>query len=323
MMHQRAIFRGWAKWGAQHGPLFLLRLGPVLLGVLFALMLRSSLRQVTHNLRRVHGRRGRWVEFRDAVETFVRFAQCFTEGLAQGRSDCRAEVEVLAPENFDEFTRDLGGAIILTAHLGPWDGAARDLRRRFARPIVLVMEQEGDPASAEVEDMARHAEGVSVLRLGDDPLLALPLLEHLKAGGVAAIQLDRAPDARPATLAELFGEEFPVPAGPFLLAGLAKVPLIPVFTERTGFFRRRVTVGTPRWVGRRPDAALVQATARLVLAELEVKIRSNPTQWFHFVPAEAQRRRVESLFRVESNTSSRARVREAGASCSHLAKGPP
>ena len=99
---------------------------------------------------------------------------------------------------------------------------------------------------------------------------------------LAMLQLDRVPTGSTSIETRLFDAPFFVPAGPFLLAGLARVPLVPVFSARTGFFSRRIEVGRAVSPPRRPTPAELERLAAAAVAQMEEHIRVYPTQWFHF-----------------------------------------
>jgi predicted LPLAT superfamily acyltransferase len=88
---------------------------------------------------------------------------------------------------------------------------------------------------------------------------------------------------------ELLGRPVRVPEGPFRLAVLANVPIVPVFAARLGFMRQLVVLGRPVYpdVDRSlPRQDRLRGLAAQVLLQLEAHLREFPTQWFHFVPGE-------------------------------------
>ena len=81
---------------------------------------------------------------------------------------------------------------------GARDGSRRSLgrcrapaQRDLGARVVLVMAAEPDAEARALHDEVRRRAGITVLSVGATPLDALPLLRHLRQGGVAAFQLDR------------------------------------------------------------------------------------------------------------------------------------
>jgi KDO2-lipid IV(A) lauroyltransferase len=146
----------------------------------------------------------------------------------------------------------------------------------------MVMQRERDGRAQALQDNARDRAGVRVAHVGDSPLDALPLLAHLRRGGVLAMQVDRLPRGMRGRDVELFGEPFRIPEGPLVLAALSSAPILPVFTRRLGFMEYEVLLGEAIELPRKPPAEALDRAARHLAAEMERFVRANPTQWFHF-----------------------------------------
>jgi KDO2-lipid IV(A) lauroyltransferase len=133
-----------------------------------------------------------------------------------------------------------------------------------------------------LQDQLRSRGGVKVLVVGEDQLSALPLLRHLRAGGVAAFQLDRRAPSRRAIEVELFGQSFEVPEGPFRIAAMSGAAILPLFVRRAGYFDYELKVHPGITLSRRPSQAELHEAASRSAQAMEGFIRANPTQWFHF-----------------------------------------
>jgi KDO2-lipid IV(A) lauroyltransferase len=191
-------------------------------------------------------------------------------------------VVVKGREHVDAVLGAGRGAVFVTAHVGPWDAAARLLGTELGVRVALVMEAEPDPAARALHDEVRRAAGVEVFAVGEGPLDALPVLRHLRGGGVVAFQIDRRAPSGRSLATTLFSRPFAVPEGPFRLAALAGVPLLAVFSSRTGYFAYEVEAGPPVECQRPVVGAELEAAARVVVGRLESFIARHPTQWFHF-----------------------------------------
>jgi KDO2-lipid IV(A) lauroyltransferase len=274
--------------GARYGPRPLVRYSPSLFGALFALLLPEQRRRVRRNLRALGASSGAGdgSESVKVVRTFVEYAHCLAESLGAERPEAATtRCEILGVEHFDAVAAEGRGAILVTAHAGAWDVAARCLGRDKGVDVMVVMAREPDAGARSLQDGVRGRSGIRVAHVGSHPLDGLPVLRHLRKGGVVAIQLDREP-ASPGVAADLPLPGLPMrlPRGPFHLASLARVPVIPMFTRRLGYFSYEITVCPAVHV---PPRAAPDAIARAVAAvarELERFLRANPTQWFHFAP---------------------------------------
>jgi lauroyl/myristoyl acyltransferase len=287
-----AFWRRWAYWGARYGPRPFLRYSPPVLGTFFAAALRHQREIVRQNMRRALGPRSRWVEYMDVVRTFANYASCFAEALGAERADTNAVVRRVA--GAEHLTAALGerGVLLATAHLGAWDVAARWLPEIVrGREVVVVMTSEADAEARRLNDAIRERVGVRVVHPDQHPLNGLGLLGDLRRGSIVCMQLDRVPDGVRAVPVQLFGEPFRVPQGPFTLAALARVSVLPLFIGRVGFLRYDVDIGPPIDVPPRPAQADLVRVAQRATDEMARFIRTYPTQWFHFTGQQPTRAR--------------------------------
>jgi KDO2-lipid IV(A) lauroyltransferase len=278
-----ALWRRLAYWGARYGPWPWLRYSPPLFGLLFAVWLDTERRAVRANLRLVLGRRPAAREAWDVACTFMNFAKCLAEGLAAERPEVGdAPCRVVGIERLREAIDGRKGVILVTAHVGPWDAAARLLVKDARVPVKLVMAKEPDPVARELQDRLRSRFGVEVVHVGDSAFDSLPVLRHLRTGGAVALQLDRALAGARAIRVELFGAPFHFPEGPFRLAALSGAPVLPVFARRRAFADYELSLGRAIFLPRRPSSTELANAAERVAGELETFLRANITQWFHF-----------------------------------------
>ena len=278
---ENAFFRRMAHWGALKGPQGLLRLSPKPIGAAFGVALPGVRGRIVQNLRRVHGPRGLWREQLDAVETLANYAACFAEAIGSDRPDATPRVTVHGEERL-RAALALGGVVLVTAHIGPWELTAQQFGRALGADVLLVMEREANAEAGELQDRQRSERGLKVLHIGSHPTDALPLIAHLKKGGVAALQLDRVPLSGRVVEVSLFGAPFRAPEGPFRLASLSGAQVVPVFARRRGFFDYELEISEPIALGRRPTPEQLGAAAQQAVSAMERVVSASPTQWFHF-----------------------------------------
>jgi KDO2-lipid IV(A) lauroyltransferase len=147
---------------------------------------------------------------------------------------------------------------------------------------MIAEQAERDPRARTIQDDARRAHGLLVTHVGQDPLSALPLVHHLREGGVVALQIDRTPAGQRSREVTLFGVRGAIPEGPLRLAAVTGAPVVPIFAARTGHRRYTVTVERPIWVSRSASTSELDAAAQRLAGSLEQFVRARPTQWFHF-----------------------------------------
>lgn len=278
-----AFLRRLAYAGARFGPRFVIEHSPKLFGTAFALALPDTRSRVLDNLRRVKGQRGFLKEQRDVLETFTSYAACFAESLGIERRDAEdTELTIHGEEHLKQALAAERGVILVTGHIGPWDSAARLLAKDFSADVVVVMLAEPDERARKLHDSVRERTGVRVMHVGDHPLDSLPLLRHVRNGGVIAIQLDRAAPGGRYLDVEMFGGKEQLPEGPFRLAALSGAPIVPIFAHRAGYFRYEFSVEAPIHVGRAAARAELTSAAAQAAKSMQSFIVRHPTEWFHF-----------------------------------------
>jgi KDO2-lipid IV(A) lauroyltransferase len=281
--HDSVLWRRAVDAGVTHGPDAFVRYSPPLFGLAFAAALPRHRRAVEKNLRLALGPRDRVRELRDVAATFANYASSLTDAfVAASARDEPLVVRCRDEKAIEDAVAAGSGMIIATAHTGGWQLAGLRLQSLHGREMMVVMRAERDPRAQALSDAARARAGMRVAHLGEDPLAVLGLLGHLRKGGVVAMQMDRLPQGMRGRKSELFGEPFLVPEGPLRLAAASGAPIVPVFTRRLGYMEYEVHVAPPVRLPRRPTPADLDAAARAVLHAMEIFVRENPTQWFHF-----------------------------------------
>jgi phosphatidylinositol dimannoside acyltransferase len=276
-----AFLRQLAHWGALRGPRDFVRLSPRPIGAVFGLAVPEVRRRVVRNLRRIYGRRRVVREQVEALETLANYASCFAEAIASEREDAEPRVTVHGEQRLTAAL-ERGGVVIVTAHIGPWELTAQRLGKALKAEVMLVMQREPNAEAGELQDYHRSERGLKVLHVGAHPTDALPLIAHLKQGGVAAMQLDRVPPNGRVIEVPLFGQPFVAPEGPFRLASLSGALVVPVFARRIGFFEYELTIAEPIAIGRRPSPDELNHAAAQAVSAMQASIERSPTQWFHF-----------------------------------------
>jgi len=285
MKVDHVVWRRLAYLGARYGPRVFVEHSPRLLGLMFAAGLPVTRERVRQNIRRVMGPRGASIETYDTLRTFMNYAACLAEGLAMDRREGRrAHFSVEGREHLTDALASGRGLILLTAHVGPFEAAAQLFARDFQVKLMVVMHREADAEARRFHDDVRQRRGIVVAHVGEHPTDALPVLGHLQAGGVAAIQLDRVPEQSRDLETRLFGATWRLPAGPFRLAALCDVPVMTVFARRRGFYDYEVVLGERIWVTKADLERGVERVAQHLATAVERAILRDPTQWFHFQP---------------------------------------
>jgi len=278
-----AVLRRLASWGASRGPEWFVRYAPPVIGVAAWAVAGRERRALAENLRRVRGPRAALRDAVDGARTFATYASCLTEILraGDGRGALPGGVVWGELHVIDALAKGRG-VILVTAHTAGWETVGPLLSRDHGRRVMIAMRAERDPRARRIQDAAREAHGLIVMHVGDDPLAALPMIRHLRHGGVVALQIDRAPAGMRTRTVKIFGRVGSMPEGPLRLSAMTGAPVVPIFAARLAHRSYRVEAFRPILLSRHAGAAELDAAAQQVAEALASFVGRHPTQWFHF-----------------------------------------
>lgn len=173
------------------------------------------------------------------------------------------------------------GLVLLTSHLGNADLAGAVLMGDDV-PIRAVRVQAERPEIQRLFHRAGRAP--EVIDVSAPGPTMVRILAALRRGCVVGMMGDRVVDGYWVEVPFL-GRPAPIPAGPFLVAAIAGVPLVASFCLKQGARTYRVVTLPPRRLafspGRSRDEQLEDWIAEFV-ADLEALVRQYPYQWFNF-----------------------------------------
>jgi len=278
------FWRRLAAAGAGHGPPWFVRWAPPVIGVAIAMAMPDARRRIADQLERARGHVGKIRAAFDVAATFANFASTLTEVLSAGSKNWRTPAATVHLRNgHDDVVASEGAAILVTAHTAGWESIAALLANKRRAPVFVVMQRERDALARDLNDSIRRTQGgLRIVHAGEDPLASLPLLRHLRDGGVVALQIDRIPAGMSVRPVTLFGKASAIPEGPLRLARLTGAPIVPVFSQRTGYRRYAIHVYGPVRVARHADDDAIDAAAQQLADALSSFVSAHPTQWFAF-----------------------------------------
>jgi phosphatidylinositol dimannoside acyltransferase len=302
--HDGPFWRRMAAMGARSFPRWWMRYSPPLFGLAAAAMMPGARRVVRENLERIRGPAPRWRETLETAETFTTYASCLSETLAQGsKNEEPLKTTFVGGEHMTLAAARNRGVIILTMHTAGWEVVTPLFARDTKLDMMIVMERERSASAEAIQDHARSGWGAKFVRVGDDPLSALPILRHLEKKGAVAMQIDRPPPSGRTLAVKLLGRPYAIPEGPLRIAQLSGALLLPQFSARLGFHEYYVKSYPPLELPRRPSPEEVLDVAQKIADAMGESLRRFPTQWFHFAPAEPSQSPRSSHTRTSPGSS--------------------
>jgi predicted LPLAT superfamily acyltransferase len=251
----------------------------------------------------------RWLVFRH----FLSFGRALIDRTAILAGDTRHfSFNFEGEEHLRNAVAEGHGVLLLAAHVGNWEAAGQMLCRLGVPASIAGLDQE----AAGIRSLLTQAHNANfhLLPLTGSATDVIPIVAALRRGEVVAMLGDRAYGSASARVSFLGGSAaFPI--GAYIVAAIARAPLVPVFSLREpgghyhlfGFAPQRPEL-PPR---RRREAYLRDCAARFA-AQLESVLKRDPLQWYNFYPfwdepdgsARAQtRREADPSVTVDPGTS--------------------
>lgn len=298
-----AFWTRFLHWGAASSPRFLVPVYVFGYCLLFFLACAPPRRAVISNLRLMFPELSIPVLWWRCWRVFWQFSCVQADAAAAQLGQPAFAWEVHGLQHLRALREQPGGVVLITAHMGNYDVAARAFAGRFGRRVNAVRAPERDADTQSYLDGLRRGQQdheFAVHYNSSDRLLGMELLQLLNAGEVVAIQGDRILfEVSPAVAAcgpdgEPGGDlQWALPKGPLVLASMARAPLFPVFITRIGWQSYRIEFEPPFHCetrrGRREDD--LQESLREWSWRLFQRVRRDWNQWFVFEPALQKRGR--------------------------------
>jgi phosphatidylinositol dimannoside acyltransferase len=280
--------RSWLEllfWHTAHLPGVPRVLKPLVL--FFAWHGSRGIREATlANARRILGeastRRERSALGRHVLENFFECVLDFGRNRRATTEQILAKIErVDGLDRYNEVRRLGRGAILVTAHLGPFETAISSLRQREPR-VHVVFQRDSMSVFERLRSEQRHRLGLLEAPIDDGLAMWARLRDALRADDVVLLQGDRImPGQRGARVPFLHGH-VELPEGPIKLARITGSPIIPTFAILTPQKKVRILIGEPILTGgSHPEAVSPDEAMQRVAASIASVVREYPDQWLN------------------------------------------
>ncbi len=223
----------------------------------------------------------------EAATVFREFALTLADYLWLGSRPVAQGLALIDFAGGVEALRSTNGGILATGHYGFFELGAIAMSR-IGLPISVVTFAEPSAALTEWRAAYRARWGAETIEIGTDPFSSLRAHDALRAGRFTAMLVDRPAGGRTVNVS-FPGGTIPFSASPALLGWMTGAPIVPVSVRRLPNARYAIRAGAPIPVDRSlpRNEAMAQATHALAQA-LCVEFRTDPRQWYHFVPLSPQ-----------------------------------
>ena len=238
----------------------------------------SARERVARNLARVVGPQDLDRTVRDAFRSYARYWVEAFRAADLPPAEVIARTEVVGFDHVDHALEQGKGLVVLLAHHGSWDTAAR-WAESCGYHLVVVAEVVRPRALFRKFVTLRETIGLEVVPLQRGTTMTARLGEVAAANHLVGLLTDRDLTGR-APVVSFFGEDARIPLGPVAVSRRTGAPIVPItMVQRPG--RRWEVIALPPLDIEGLETA--EASQR-VAAGLESLIRTAPEQWHAFQP---------------------------------------
>ena len=175
------------------------------------------------------------------------------------------------------------GVILLSAHVGNWEVAARAIAPLGRRVNVVAYQGESGPIRQLLEAYSENPP-FELIEIDGGPNSSLAISAALRRGEIVAMHGDRS-IRESGVRATVLGGAVTLPNGPFVLAAVSDAVLVETFAIRLGCGRYRLKAYPPRklaFASRQSRQSDLQQWAQTYVEHLEARVHEAPLQWWNF-----------------------------------------
>jgi len=270
-------------WWAAHWPTFVLVTRPFFLW--FALRFSKALRDgPAANARHILGANASDAEVIRLRNNIVKSAYTSIYELGKAARSTPQQLRdwtenVAGSDHYFETRKSGNGAILLTAHLGPFEVGAAALTDHEPK-IHLLYHRDARAGFDRLRATLRKKIGIAETAIDDGWSIWATLRDALARNEVVLIHGDRVMPGHRGVAVPFFDGHVLMPVGPVKLAMISGSPIIPLFSVRTRVGRCRVIIDEPIHVPREPGPVTAEHPAMQRIAKaFERQVRAHPEQW--------------------------------------------
>jgi phosphatidylinositol dimannoside acyltransferase len=218
---------------------------------------------------------------RGVMANFYDFVCDVGRGVGLSREQLAAQIESAhGRENYDAARALKKGAILVTAHMGSFEGGAAGLLSR--ETAMHVVFKRDVTRFEQVRSSLRCQLGVIEAPVDDGWTMWLRLREALGRDEVVMMQADRVmPGQKGSKVPLLFGHVM-LPNGPVKLALASGAPIVPVFAIRSGAGGGKIRIHVEPHIMAEPSDQEPHPALMQFASVLERYLRDYPEQWLLF-----------------------------------------
>lgn len=191
------------------------------------------------------------------------------------------DIDITGYDNFAALSKQPGGFIQLSSHIGNYELAGYSLKAKDKRFNALVF---GGEKATVMANRSKMFEGnnIRMIPMSADMSHLFTIDSALAAGEILSMPSDRVFGSQKAFAIDFMGATAKFPQGPFQLAALRRVPLLFVSVMKEGTKRYHIDVSRIDSPDEGNTRTRALALAHSYASLLEATVRRYPTQWYNY-----------------------------------------
>ncbi len=203
--------------------------------------------------------------------------------------DTNFQFTVEGDEHLTEIVKQGNGGLLLSAHVGNWEMAGQmlGLLSETTPVSILLYQIDHDRVRRFIDDTVQNKRSFTIIPIKKNSMdHVFSMSRMLSDGGLVCFHIDRYIPGSQTVTASLFGSPVRLPAGPYYLAAQFGVPIIFVFTVKTGRKKYHTFVSRSHTISRVRDKQkqkeLAEQAAAIFAEQMESVVKRYPYQWFNY-----------------------------------------
>ncbi len=185
-------------------------------------------------------------------------------------------------ENLRKIVELKKGGLLLSAHIGNWEIAGHLLKRLNTKVNIVMFDNEHRQIKDYLSTITGKRNVKVIVVKNNDISHIYEITEAFKNNELVCMHADRFIEGNKTLTTNFLGEEARFPLGPFVLAATFKVPVSFVFAMKESSLHYHFFASEIKDYNHPSKENRMQQMFGDFVAEMEVKVKQYPLQWYNY-----------------------------------------
>lgn len=211
---------------------------------------------------------------------FFSFGQVIIDRFAN-YAGYKFEITTEGLDTYNQLAGGESGFMQLSSHVGNYELAGYHLKAEKKSIHALIFAGETETV---MENRRKMFEGhnIDMIPMREDMSHVFAINTALADGDIVSMPSDRVFGSQKTEVCTFFGAEAHFPNGPFAIAAMRGIPMLPVFVMKDGVKRYHIIVNRIDFPAEAPRKERAHIMAQEYAKCLEAALKRYPNQWFNY-----------------------------------------